>query len=181
MSVSSPKEEERKTPAQWLKEGYVVRPNAEGKQVFYFKVNKWITVYSKKEVTREKRAVAKVEAELKRKRSKKQKLYRLYKKYCKDVESQYYYVFGVKFLSDEYESDKVYDFIARNKEEWDSIEIGTVLQCKDEQIEVVAKWHKRLYYNDTTYPKRKEFALEYKYLDGTLVDQPKKFVIPKIE
>lgn len=93
MSLSKPKEEERKTPAQWLKEGYVVRPNAEGKQVFYFKVNKWITVYSKKEVTREKRAVAKVEAEL----------------------------------------------------------------------------------------KRKTLALKYKYLDGTLVDQPKKFVIPTDE
>ena len=84
-------------------------------------------------------------------------------------------------MSDEYESDKIYDFIARNKEEWDSIEVGTVLQYKDKQMEVVAKWHKRLYYNDTTYPKRKEFALEYKYLDGKLVDQPKKFVIPKAE
>ena len=181
MSVSSPKEEERKAPAQWLKEGYVVRPNAEGKKVFYFKTNKWITIYSKKEVTREKRAVAKYKADLKRKRSEKQKLYRLYKKYCKDVENQCYYVFGVKFLSDEHESDKVYDFIARNKEEWDSIEIGTVLQCKDEPIEVVAKWHERLYYNDTKYPKRKEFALKYKHLDGTLVDQPKKFVVPKVE
>lgn len=181
MSLSKPKEEERKTPAQWLKEGYVVRPNAEGKQVFYFKVNKWITVYSKKEVTREKRAVAKVEAELKKKRNAKQKLYRLYKKYCKEVESQDYYLFGVKFLTDEYESERVYDFIARNKEEWDSIEVGTVLPYNDEQIEVVAKWQGRLYYNDTTYPKRKTLALKYKYLDGTLVDQPKKFVIPTDE
>lgn len=181
MSVSSPKEEERKTPAQWLKEGCVVHPNAEGKKVFYFKTNKWITIYSKKEVTREKRAVAKYKADLKRKRSEKQKLYRLYKKYCEEVENQDYYLFGVKFLSDEYESERVYDFIARNKEEWDSIEVGTVLQYKDKQMEVVAKWQGRLYYNDTTYPKRKEFALEYKYLDGKLVDQPKEFVIPKAE
>ena len=181
MSVSSPKEEERNTPSQWLKEGYVVRPNAEGKKVFYFKTNKWITIYSKKEVTREKRSVAKYKADLKRKRNAKQKLYRLYKKYCKEVESQPYYLFGVKFLTDEYESDRIYDFIAHDKEEWDSIEVGTVLPYNDEQIEVVAKWQGRLYYNDTTYPKRKEFALKYKHLDGTLVDQPKKFVIPKVE
>lgn len=180
MSLSKPKEEERKTPAQWLKEGYVVRPNAEGKQVFYFKINKWITVYSKKEVTREKRAVAKVEAELKRKRSEKQKLYRLYKKYCKEVENQEYYIFGVKFLNDEYESERIYDFIARNKEEWDSIEVGTVLPYNDKQIEVVSKWQGRLYYNYTQYPKSKTLSMKYKYLDGTLVTQPKRFVIPEV-
>lgn len=180
MSLSKPKEEERKTPAQWLKEGYVVRPNAEGKKVFYFKINKWITVYSKKEVTREKRAVAKVEAELKRKRSEKRKLYRLYKKYCEEVESQDYYIFGVKFLNDEYESESIYDFIAHDKEEWDSIEIGTVLQYADKQIEVVAKWQGRLYYNYTQYPKSKTLSLKYKHLDGTLVAQPKRFVIPEV-
>lgn len=180
MSLSKPKEEERKTPAQWLKEGYVVRPNAEGKKVFYFKINKWITVYSKKEVTREKRAVAKVEAELKRKRSEKRKLYRLYKKYCEEVESQPYYIFRVKFLNDEYDSERVYDFIAHDKEEWDSIEIGTVLPYNGEQIEVVSKLQGRLYYNYTQYPKSKTLSLKYKHLDGTLVAQPKRFVIPEV-
>lgn len=188
MPVSSPKEEVRKTPAQWLKEGYVVRPNAEGKKVFYFKINEWITVYSKKEVTREKRAVEKYKAELKKKRNEKQKLYRLHKKYCEEVEEQRYHVIEVKFLTDEYDPERIYDFIARNEEEYNSIEIGAILQYADEQIEVVGKRYGRLLYNSyaeptgkPVFPKDMKFYYNYKYLDGKRVDKPKRFVIPKDE
>ena len=78
--------------------------------------------------------------------------------------------------------------IARNEEEYNSIEIGAILQYADEQIEVVGKWHGRLLYNSyaeptgkPVFPKDMKFYYNYKYLDGKGVDKPKRFVIPKDE
>ena len=77
---------------------------------------------------------------------------------------------------------------ARNEEEYNSIEIGAILQYADEQIEVVGKRYGRLPYNSyaestgkPVFPKDMKFYYNYKYLDGKRVDKPKRFVIPKDE
>lgn len=191
-------DEELKTAKQWLKEGFVPRPNAEGKEKYWYARQMYVTFYSRKEVTREKRAVQRVVKRLRKKKNAQAKLYREHKKVCRQIMEHDYFIVWVQFPMDEerfekwfktldeeaqesfdmwYDGPRSYVYCVKTEEEFNQIEIEQKIEVVTsdgpQTVEVVGKRVGKLEFTDHSYPNIPKLLYKYKYTDGTPVELPK--------
>lgn len=191
-------DEELKTAKQWLKEGFVPRPNAEGKEKYWYARQMYVTLYSRKEVTREKRAVQRVVKRLRKKKNAQAKLYREHKKICKQLMDHDYFIIWVQFPFDEerfekwfktldeeaqesfdmwYDGPRSYVYCVKTEEEFNQIEIDQKIEVitsdGPQMVEVLGKRIGKLEFTEHSYPNIPKLMYKYKYTDGTFVELPK--------
>lgn len=179
-------DEELKTAKQWLKEGFVPRLNAEGKEKYWHARQMYVTFYSRKEVTREKRAVQRVVTRLRKKKNAQAKLYREHKKICRQIMDHDYFIVWVQFPMDEdakdsfdmwYDGPRSYAYCVKTEEEFNQIELDQEIEIVTadgpQTVEVVGKRIGKLEFTDHSYPNIPKLMYPYKYTDGTLVELPK--------
>lgn len=191
-------DEELKTAKQWLKEGFVPRPNAEGKEKYWYARQMYVTFYSRKEVTREKRAVQRVVKRLRKKKNAQAKLYREHKKICRQIMDHDYFIVWVQFPMDEerfekwfktldeeaqesfdmwYDGPQSYAYCVKTEEEFNQIKLDQKIEIVTadgpQTVEVVGKRVGKLEFTDHSYPDIPKLLYKYKYTDGTLVELPK--------
>lgn len=191
-------DEELKTAKQWLKEGFVPRPNAEGEEKYWYARQMYVTFYSRKEVTREKRAVQRVVKRLRKKKNAQAKLYREHKKICKQIMDHDYFIVWVQFPTDEerfeswfksldedardsfdmwYDGPRSYAYCVKTEEEFNKIELDQEIEIVTadgpQTVEVVGKRVGKLEFTEHSYPNIPKLLYPYKYTDGTLVELPK--------